>query len=72
MFIQIELSESLVADAKSESKITKRTLSKQIEHWARLGKSIEENPELPVLLIQDILEGQAEIALNRLTKFRFG
>ena len=72
MLIQVELSKSLVADAKSASKITKRTLSKQIEYWARLGKSIEENPELPALLIQDILESQADMVLNRLSKFRFG
>jgi len=72
MLIQVELSESLVADAKSASKITKRNLSKQIEYWARLGKSIEENPELPLPLIQDILASQADIALNKLSKFRFG
>jgi hypothetical protein len=72
MLIPVELSESLLADANSASKITKRNLAEQIEHWARLGKSIEENPELPVLLIQDILASQADIALNKLSKFRFG
>jgi len=72
MLIPVELSESLLEDANSASKITKRNLSEQIEHWARLGKSIEENPELPVLFIQDILASQADIALNKLSKFRFG
>jgi hypothetical protein len=72
MLIPVELSESLVADAKFASKITKRNISKQIEYWARLGKSMEENPELPVLLVQDILAGQADIALNKLSKFSFG
>lgn len=61
-----------MADAKSAAKITKRNLSRQIEYWARLGKSIEENPELPLPLIQDILASQADIALNKLSKFRFG
>ena len=72
MLISVEFSESLVADAKSAAKITKRNLSKQIEYWARLGKSIEENPELPLPMIQDILVSQADIALNKLSKFRFG
>ena len=51
MLILVEFSESLVADVKSAAKITKRNLSRQIEYWARLGKFIEEIPELPLPLI---------------------
>jgi hypothetical protein len=72
MPIAVQLSESLVQDAKSVSKIAKRTIPKQIEYWARLGKAAEENPDLPVPILQDILASQAEMALNKLSTFRFG
>ncbi len=72
MLASIKLSESLIQDAKSASKIAKRTLSEQIEHWARLGKACDENPDLPVYMLQDILVSRVEMNLNKLSKFRFG
>ncbi|MEJ0004590.1 MAG: hypothetical protein WDN30_15465 [Pararobbsia sp.] len=38
-----------------------------MEHWARLGKAVEENPDMPVKFIQDTLlaveeaEGRATV-----------
>jgi hypothetical protein len=72
MLASIKLSESLTQDAKSASKIAKRTLPEQIEHWARLGKACDENPDLPVPMLQDILASRVEMNLNKLSKFRFG
>jgi hypothetical protein len=72
MPIAVQLSESLVREAKSASEGASRTLSEQIEYWARLGKASDENPDLPVPILQDILASQAEKSLNKLSKFRFG
>jgi ParD-like antitoxin of type II bacterial toxin-antitoxin system len=72
MLASIKLSESLIQDAKSASRIVKRTLPEQIEHWARLGKACDENPDLPVHMLQDILASRVEMSLNKLTRFRFG
>ena len=72
MLASIKLSESLIQDAKSASKIAKRTLPEQIKHWARLGKACDENPDLPVHTLQDILASRVEMDLNKLSKFRFG
>ena len=72
MLASIKLSESLIQDAKSASKIAKRTLPEQIEHWARLGKACEDNPDLQVDMIQDVLASRAEMNLNKLSQFRFG
>ena len=71
MLASIKLSESLTQDAKSASKIAKRTLPEQIEHWARLGKACDENPDLPVHMLQDILASRVEMSLNKLSQFRF-
>ena len=72
MLVSIKLSDSLVENAKSASRTTKRTLSEQIEYWARLGKACEDNPDLQVDMIQDILASRAEMNLNQLSQFRFG
>ncbi len=72
MLISIELSESLIDDAKFASKIAKITPSEQLEYWARLGKACDENPDLPVPMLQDILVSRAEINLNKLIQYHFG
>ena len=72
MLASIKLSESLIQEAKSVSKIAKRTLPEQIEHWARLGKACDENPDLPVHMLQDILASRVEMNLNKLSRFHFG
>jgi hypothetical protein len=72
MLALIKLSESFIQDAESASRIAKRTLPEQIEYWARLGKACDENPDLPVHILQDILVSRVEMNLNKLSKFRFG
>ena len=41
----VRISEELVNEAKKISKIDRRSLTGQIEHWARIGKCAEENPD---------------------------
>jgi hypothetical protein len=48
-----------------------RSIPKQIEHWARLGKAVEENPDLPVQFIQDTLLAVEEAKANLLTEYQF-
>jgi hypothetical protein len=48
-----------------------RSVPKQIEHWARLGKAAEENPDLPVGMIQDLLISLEEAKAGNLTEYQF-
>ena len=57
----IRVSEDLIQEAKIVSKIQKRSITGQIEHWARIGKCAEENPDLTYRLIKDILIGIEEL-----------
>ena len=61
MTTAVRINDDLVRDAKIFSKIDKRSLTGQIEHWARIGKCAEENPDLTYSLIKDILVGIAEL-----------
>ncbi|HSB06009.1 MAG TPA: hypothetical protein VLK23_12530 [Thermodesulfobacteriota bacterium] len=52
MATAVRISEELVNDAKKFSRVDHRSLTGQIEHWARMGKCAEENPDLTYSLIE--------------------
>ena len=68
----VRVSEDLVREAKIYSKIDKRSVTGQIEHWARIGKCAEENPDLTYSLIKEILIGLAELEAGESSKYTFG
>jgi len=72
MAVAIKLSDQLVSDAKLYAKAQHRTPPKQIEHWARLGKIAEENPDLPLNFINDSLVGLEEVKAGNVSEYVFG
>jgi len=72
MAIAIKLSDELVNDAKLYAKAEHRTPPKQIEHWARLGKIAEENPDLPLEFIRELMLSREEAKQGKLEPYTFG
>ncbi|WP_236609912.1 ParD-like family protein [Desulfotignum phosphitoxidans] len=72
MATAVRITDELVKDAKIFSKIDKRSLTGQIEHWARIGKCAEENPDLTYDLIKEILIGIAELDYGETSEYKFG
>ncbi len=72
MATAVRITDDLVRDAKIFSKIDKRSLTGQIEHWARIGKCAEENSDLTYALIKDILVGLAELEQGESSEYKFG
>ncbi|HKJ14701.1 MAG: hypothetical protein C0612_01015 [Desulfobulbaceae bacterium] len=68
----VRISEELVNEAKKISKIDRRSLTGQIEHWARIGKCAEENPDLTYDLIKEILIGIEELKQGEKSAYQFG
>ena len=68
----IKLSDTLVSDATVHGKASHRTPPKQIEYWARLGKTAEENPDLPLSFVIDILVGLSESDAHDVSEYQFG
>ncbi len=62
MLIDVKLSKGLVELARACATVQQRSVSEQIEHWARTGKIVEDNPDLPFSLIRDILVADQEAA----------
>jgi len=72
MATSIRISEELVNQAKKYSRIDHRSITGQIEHWARIGKCIEENPDLTYSLIKEILIGIEELEQGESSEYKFG
>ncbi|MCI5116132.1 MAG: hypothetical protein D3921_04690 [Candidatus Electrothrix sp. AW1] len=72
MSTAVRISNELVAKAKVQSKVFKRSIAGQIEYWAKIGQIVEENPDLPLPFIQDILIGKEQIKSGQGTSYVFG
>ncbi len=68
----VKISEELLNSAKLYAKVQHRSVAKQIEYWAEIGKIAEDNPDLPLTFIQDILQGREEIKQGLSTPYIFG
>jgi hypothetical protein len=55
MAVAMKLSDQLVEDANPYAAAEHRSVPKQIEYGARIGKAVTDNPDMPVRLIQDIM-----------------
>ncbi|MCD4696365.1 MAG: ParD-like family protein [Bacteroidales bacterium] len=71
MATAVRISNKLVKEARLFSKVDKRSLTGQIEHWAKIGKCVEENPDLTYSLIKDILFGMEELEQGEFSDYKF-
>jgi hypothetical protein len=67
----VRISDELLNEAKKFSRIDHRSLTGQIEHWARVGKCAEENPDLTYDLIKEILIGIVELEQGEKSEYEF-
>ena len=72
MATAVRISENLLVDARKYSKVDHRSITGQIEHWARIGKCVEENPDVTYDLIKEILIGIQELDQGEKTEYTFG
>ena len=61
MATSVRLDDDFVAEAKAHAKAESRSVPKQIEHWAKIGRIASENPDLPFSFIQGVLLAKAEV-----------
>lgn len=72
MNIAVNLDEKLVNDARTQSKVMSRSVTKQIEHWAKIGHIAEDNPDLTYSQIIDILLGAEDYYAGNVTEYKRG
>ena len=57
----VKLSTELVESARRESRLWSRSMTQQIEHWARIGRSIERSDAISVERIRAALSAELEL-----------
>ena len=68
----VKLSDELVTEARNYASLYSRSVPKQIEHWSRIGKIAEENPDLPFEMIKEILLAKQQAEHGDVSEYQFG
>ena len=68
----IKLSDSIIEEARPYATAMHRSIPKQIEYWARLGKAVEENPDLPLSMVMNLLISLEEAKAGKFSEYKFG
>lgn len=68
----IKISNDLLEQARRYAQVYKRSVSKQVEYWSFIGKTLEENPDMSYSFIKDILVSLQEAKENETTSYTFG
>lgn len=68
----VRLDQALVEKATIIAKALNRTPPKQIEHWAKIGKIMEDNPELPYEFVKQAIISKAEREAGKMEAYDFG
>lgn len=69
MATSIRLDDEFVTDVKIHAEATHRSIPKQIEHWAKIGRIAEDNPDLTYRFIMETLLAKSEIDNNKVTRY---
>lgn len=72
MGIAVNLDKNLIDVAKSYSVVEHRSVPKQIEHWAKIGRIAEENRDLTYDAIKEILLGLADVEAGNVETYKSG
>ena len=68
----IRLDQDLIEKATIMAKAFNRTPPKQIEHWAKIGEIMEDNPDLPYEFVKQAIIAKAEREAGKLEAYDFG
>ncbi len=68
----IRLDQYLVEKATIMAKALNRTPPKQIEHWAKIGEIMEDNPDMPYEFVKQAIIAKAEREAGKLESYDFG
>lgn len=69
MAISVRLDDFLVEEAQVYAEANKRSVPKQIEHWAEIGRIAEDNPDLSYTFIKEALLATAEINAGKASRY---
>ncbi|MCG9582492.1 ParD-like family protein [Vibrio tubiashii] len=69
MATSIRLDDDFVSDVKVHAEAEMRSVPKQIEYWAKIGKIMTDNPDLPYSFVQEALLASEEVKLGKVKRY---
>ncbi|EIC9816423.1 hypothetical protein QNE77_002497 [Vibrio alginolyticus] len=69
MTTTVNLDSQLVASAQANANAANRSVAEQIEHWACIGKIMEENQDLPYEFVRESLVARDEVKNGDVTVY---
>lgn len=69
MATSVRLDDDFVEYVKTHAEAMSRSVPKQIEHWAKIGRIAEDNPDLTFSFINEILLAKAEMDNGKVKKY---
>ncbi len=71
MATAVKLPDHIIEDAKKYSRACSRSVPKQLEHWIKIGRAAEDNPDLSYEMIHGILLGLEDLEAGRVSPYEF-
>ncbi|MBN0986563.1 TA system antitoxin ParD family protein [Amphritea pacifica] len=68
----LRLDQELVSNAKIMGEVMSRSAAKQVEHWAKIGRIMEENPDLTYEFVRNAMLAKAEADAGLVEEYQFG
>ena len=56
----VRINDLLYRETQAHAHAERRTIARQLEFWARMGKAALDNPDLPIEFVKDLLIARAE------------
>jgi len=69
--VSVRLDQELLERATIMARALNRTTPKQIEHWAKIGEIMEDNPDLPYEFVRQAIIAKAEKEAGKLEAYDF-
>ncbi len=70
--MSVRVGEQFYNDARIISEVQTRSIGQQVEHWGKIGKIAEANPDLSYAAIKSILMGMQQSKAGELQEYTFG
>lgn len=70
--MSIQFSEQFLEDVCRAAHNSGRTVEEQLEHWAHIGRVLEENPDLTYEFVKGIEASLEDIEAGRVEPYQFG
>ncbi len=69
MATSIRLDDDFISDVRVHAEAEMRSVPKQIEYWAKIGKIMTDNPDLPYSFVQEALLASEEVKLGKVKRY---